>query len=573
MKRTIACFVFLSLLFLGAVPARAVDPCDLTGSDVQNCDYSGRDFFNFVLNGKNMSGTNLSSLIARFSYWENTNLNSVNAESANFYFSDMIGANFTAANLTNAIFTNTNLDNADFTDATLTGVFSGSITGTPAALPSGWKVTAGHLVGPGANLSNADLSGADLAGVDLRGANLNGIRSGGITGNPQLPEKWQLVGGYLFGPGANLSYARLDGIAIWGSDFTNVNLTGASVNGTGFIYPTSFEGVKSGGIVGVFQYGPKLVNGYIVEPKVNLEGADLQGADLSNLDLADSNLRGADLTGAELDNTNLAGANLVNADFTEADLYRANLRECEIRNTKFNRAILRETLLGNNQIISSEFYGTVFSDTEFINSELRDSRSGGITGSYLNDGNFVILDGEIFNLFNESSAPMLGGQAMVGETVTVSTELIQPPLSTLSIQWLRNGSEISGATDNFYVIQREDFGKKLSVRLTLSKPGYISSSDVSPEVSVFPRPMGLGVVRISGKAKVGVSLKAQASAWAPGAKASYQWLRNGKAIKGATKSSYKAVAADKGKKLAVKITQQSTGYLKSTRMSSSITIR
>lgn len=42
----------------------------------------------------------------------------------------------------------------------------------PTGLPAGWKLRAGYLVGPGANLANADLRHVDLAGVDLSNATL-----------------------------------------------------------------------------------------------------------------------------------------------------------------------------------------------------------------------------------------------------------------------------------------------------------------------------------------------------------------------------------------------------------------
>ncbi len=43
-------------------------------------------------------------------------------------------------------------------------------------------------------------------------------------------------------------------------------------------------------------------------------------------------------------------------------------------------------------------------------------------------------------------------------------------------------------------------------------------------------------------------------------KLSYQWLRNGKAIKGATKSTYKLAKSDKRKKITVKVTGKRAGY-------------
>lgn len=80
--------------------------------------------------------------------------------------------NMTAADLTGANLEDANLTNADLTYADLTGVISGGITGTPFALPTGWTLVNGYLVGPGANLTGADLSNANLENANLLGANL-----------------------------------------------------------------------------------------------------------------------------------------------------------------------------------------------------------------------------------------------------------------------------------------------------------------------------------------------------------------------------------------------------------------
>ncbi|MBB2891712.1 hypothetical protein [Flexivirga oryzae] len=67
--------------------------------------------------------------------------------------------------------------------------------------------------------------------------------------------------------------------------------------------------------------------------------------------------------------------------------------------------------------------------------------------------------------------------------------------------------------------------------------------------------------KISGTAKVGSTLKAVPGAWKPSpVTLSYQWLRNGTAIKGATGASRKVSLADAGKKITVRVTGRKTGY-------------
>ncbi|MDF1488877.1 hypothetical protein [Tessaracoccus caeni] len=75
--------------------------------------------------------------------------------------------------------------------------------------------------------------------------------------------------------------------------------------------------------------------------------------------------------------------------------------------------------------------------------------------------------------------------------------------------------------------------------------------------------------KISGTAQVGKTLTVKPDTWKPsGVKLSYQWLRDGKAIKGATKSTYKLTSSDKGKKISVKVKGSKSGYSSVTKTSS-----
>ena len=61
----------------------------------------------------------------------------------------------------------------DLSTARLLQVRSGGLIGTPAALPPGWTVRGGWLLGPQANVQGANLTGFDLSGLDLSSALLN----------------------------------------------------------------------------------------------------------------------------------------------------------------------------------------------------------------------------------------------------------------------------------------------------------------------------------------------------------------------------------------------------------------
>ncbi len=74
--------------------------------------------------------------------------------------------------------------------------------------------------------------------------------------------------------------------------------------------------------------------------------------------------------------------------------------------------------------------------------------------------------------------------------------------------------------------------------------------------------------KVSGSVKVGKKLTAKAGTWGPSpVKLVFKWYANGKAIKGATKSSYKIAKSVKGKKITVKVTGSKAGYATVTKAS------
>ena len=79
--------------------------------------------------------------------------------------------------------------------------------------------------------------------------------------------------------------------------------------------------------------------------------------------------------------------------------------------------------------------------------------------------------------------------------------------------------------------------------------------------------------KVKGTAKVGKTLKATKGTYKPKkVKVSYQWLRGKKAVKGATKKTYKVTAKDAGKKLSVRVTAKKSG-LKKVKVTSKKTAR
>jgi sugar lactone lactonase YvrE len=179
-----------------------------------------------------------------------------------------------------------------------------------------------------------------------------------------------------------------------------------------------------------------------------------------------------------------------------------------------------------------------------------------------------------------ATIPAISGTSTVGSTLTAVTGTWTPTPDSFTYQWLRDGTPVSGATSSTYKLTSADAGHALSVTVTGVKADYTSASATSATVTVAGLPKTLTTVMptISGTVKVGYTLTAKPGTWKagtttlPAADFTYQWLRNGKAISGGTRSTYALVAADKGTQVSVMVTGRFPGYTSASRTSASHTV-
>ena len=171
--------------------------------------------------------------------------------------------------------------------------------------------------------------------------------------------------------------------------------------------------------------------------------------------------------------------------------------------------------------------------------------------------------------FASAPAPMVSGTWFYGKTVTAAAGAWSPAPDSLGYQWLRDGQPISGAASATYTLGADDVGRQVSVRVTAVKAGYGTAQALSAGHVVGGTKFSkTGAASISGTAKVGKSLTGKLGKFTPKpAKVTYQWLRNGQPIAGATKSKYKLTKADKGTKVSIKITATKPGYYPVTKTS------
>lgn len=159
-----------------------------------------------------------------------------------------------------------------------------------------------------------------------------------------------------------------------------------------------------------------------------------------------------------------------------------------------------------------------------------------------------------------TAPPRITGSAAVGKTLTAHPGT-WPAGTKTTVQWLRDGSPIKGATATTYRIAAADARRSIAVRVGANATGYAAATATSAAVRVSAGTLtpttGPTVV---GTAKVGGTLTAKPGTWpSAGATFTFQWLRSGKAITGSTRSTYTVTKADIGTKLSVRVTTTAAG--------------
>ena len=240
---------------------------NLTDADLTGAEVAGVGFFNAKLTGVRsfgLVGTPASLPMnwslrgkSRYLAGPGADLSGGNLTGDDLGGAALSGADFDGSNLTNVDFTGadlslaslnaTTLTGADFTGADLTSATGHAVVGTPAALPTSWRVFEAYLVGPGTDLSGVDFASTNLKSFDLTGVNFTG---------------------------ADLSGSDLTDAILAYADLTDANLAGATLTGADLRSTT--------------------------QTRTDLTDATLTNADLSSAVLTDTDLSGADLTGALL---------------------------------------------------------------------------------------------------------------------------------------------------------------------------------------------------------------------------------------------------------------------------------
>ncbi|MER6123397.1 Ig-like domain repeat protein [Streptomyces sp. NPDC001795] len=170
------------------------------------------------------------------------------------------------------------------------------------------------------------------------------------------------------------------------------------------------------------------------------------------------------------------------------------------------------------------------------------------------------------------TAAKVTGTVRVGSTVTCSVSF--SGASSVSYAWLRDGTVLSGATGRTRTLASADYPHRIACRATATNSTG-SATSTSPAVTVALGPALKNGTKpsIAGTHRVGYRQTARTGTWTPAATSySYVWKRDGRAISGATRSTYVPTRADRGHNLTVTVTAKRAGYANGTATSVSVRI-
>jgi len=185
-----------------------------------------------------------------------------------------------------------------------------------------------------------------------------------------------------------------------------------------------------------------------------------------------------------------------------------------------------------------------------------------------NRGNFIeqtkssVRTPRIGTRFSEPSARIAGTREF-GSTLRAEPGNWGTKNVTFSYQWLRDGKPISKATQSTYKLRSSDVGKRIRVEITGSKKGFATESVTSSrtkkiDAKAFKR---VSKPTPTGDVRIGKTLRVRPGDWGTkNVTYSYQWLRDGQRIRGATKSTYRLTRADAGADISVRVRGAKKGF-------------
>lgn len=158
--------------------------------------------------------------------------------------------------------------------------------------------------------------------------------------------------------------------------------------------------------------------------------------------------------------------------------------------------------------------------------------------------------------------PTILGRPVVGRVLSVDPGSWRPFPATMAFQWYRNDRPVTGATGYSYDLTAADVGRRISVAVTATAAGFETPTVTSATTPLVEKAvLAAPVPTVDGERVQGRTLTAVPGRWGPSpVDLSYQWLREGRPVKGETKSTYTLTEADVGTTIRVRVRGSKPGY-------------
>lgn len=165
--------------------------------------------------------------------------------------------------------------------------------------------------------------------------------------------------------------------------------------------------------------------------------------------------------------------------------------------------------------------------------------------------------------FDVEQPTTIEGEAMVDETLRAVPATWSPAPETTVYRWLVDGEILEGADGPRLTLTKAMLGKSIQATTAARRDGYKNA----PVRSAPAGPVVVGAIEldqeyaVSGSARVGEELSLAPGAYRPtDAVPTYQWLRDGVPIAGATGTTYEITGADLGARLRAQVTLTRRNY-------------
>jgi hypothetical protein len=162
---------------------------------------------------------------------------------------------------------------------------------------------------------------------------------------------------------------------------------------------------------------------------------------------------------------------------------------------------------------------------------------------------------------SNSSPPSIPASGAVGdqERCNPGTWLHNP---TFAFVWLRDGTPIGGATAQLYTLTADDAGHSITCRVTATNAGGSNQATSNALAAAAPgptSPSNTTAPSITGAAVIDGVLTCAPGAWTGSPTFTFQWLRDGTPIAGATQAKYTLTIDDTGHAITCRVSATNAG--------------